>query len=231
MDRPMMYSPALMPSPFSRRMLVAVGAVLAIHAVVLYAFTSGLAGRIVHELPQIIQAEIVEPPPAKAQPIPPPPPQPQMAEPARPLIPPPQIDIRVPPQPHAITEVQRKIAPPKPVAVHPAPPAPAPAPVAKPAPIPPTPVRAVASTHTIPPYPPVSRRLGEDGAVLLALEVGADGRVQNATVMDSSGHHRLDEAAVAWVKTHWRYHPATRDGHAIAARTTVRIVFNLSSGA
>lgn len=230
MNRPMTYSPTLMPSYFSRRMLLAIGAVLLIHVALFYAFTSGLAGRVIHALPQIIQAEIVKPPPEKQHPTPLPPPKPQLAEPAMPTVPPPQINIRVPPPPRAITQVQRKIVAPKPVVTHPAQPAPAPAPVVKPAAIAPTSARAIEATHTIPPYPPVARRLGQEGTVLLALDIGPDGRVHNAAVLNSSGHNRLDDAAIAWVRAHWRYHPATRDGHPVAAHTTVRIVFNLSSG-
>ncbi|MBN8455252.1 MAG: energy transducer TonB [Candidatus Accumulibacter sp.] len=62
-----------------------------------------------------------------------------------------------------------------------------------------------------PMYPPHSRRLGETGQVLLRVELSEAGRVALATVERSSGHARLDEAALAAVRN-WRCIPARRNG-------------------
>lgn len=67
-----------------------------------------------------------------------------------------------------------------------------------------------------PPYPSVSRRLGETGKVVLRVELDETGRVSAAKVITSSGHPRLDEAALAAVRT-WRCQAAQRDGRAVRA--------------
>lgn len=67
-----------------------------------------------------------------------------------------------------------------------------------------------------PTYPPHSRRLGETGKVLLRVELSETGKVALATVERSSGHSRLDEAALAAVRT-WRCTPATRNGLQVRA--------------
>jgi len=67
-----------------------------------------------------------------------------------------------------------------------------------------------------PPYPTVSRRLGETGKVVLRVELDETGRVSAAKVVTSSGYPRLDEAALATVRT-WRCQPAQRDGQAVRA--------------
>lgn len=60
-----------------------------------------------------------------------------------------------------------------------------------------------------PAYPTQSRRLGEQGQVVLRVLVGADGAAQKAQVHQSSGHDRLDRAALSTVLT-WRYVPGKR---------------------
>lgn len=46
-----------------------------------------------------------------------------------------------------------------------------------------------------PEYPPISRRLGEEGEAIFLLSIRADGSVENARLEKSSGHERLDHAA------------------------------------
>lgn len=98
-------------------------------------------------------------------------------------------------------------------------------------PIPPpvivTPARAIMSTHTIPDYPPVSRRLAEQGTLRLRLAIGVNGVVEDAQVEASSGYKRLDEAAVQWVKAHWRYEPAMQGARPVASTATAQVIFAL----
>jgi protein TonB len=68
--------------------------------------------------------------------------------------------------------------------------------------------------RTPPPYPTLSRRLGETGKVVLRVELDEAGRVSAAQVITSSGYHRLDAAALAAVKA-WRCQPAQRGGQAV----------------
>lgn len=74
----------------------------------------------------------------------------------------------------------------------------------------------VCPKRTPPPYPPLSRRLGESGKVVLRVELDETGRVSAAQVISSSGFDRLDAAALAAVRT-WRCRPALRDGQAVRA--------------
>lgn len=67
-----------------------------------------------------------------------------------------------------------------------------------------------------PAYPPLSRRMGEEGKVLLRVELDEQGAVSAAHVATASGFPRLDEAALAAVKT-WRCTPARRDGQPVRA--------------
>lgn len=65
-----------------------------------------------------------------------------------------------------------------------------------------------------PPYPAVSRRMSEEGTVLLSVHILADGRVDDVKLKRSSGFSRLDESAIRTVR-HWRYVPARRNGKPI----------------
>jgi protein TonB len=50
-----------------------------------------------------------------------------------------------------------------------------------------------------PSYPPLSKRLGEQGKVVVRVLIGADGRPQKAELKRSSGYDRLDRAAIEYV--------------------------------
>ncbi|SCY69341.1 outer membrane transport energization protein TonB [Nitrosospira sp. Nl5] len=67
-----------------------------------------------------------------------------------------------------------------------------------------------------PAYPALSRRLGEEGKLVLRVELDESGRVKVAQVVDSSGFKRLDEAAMVAVKT-WRCNPPQRNGQPVRA--------------
>lgn len=67
-----------------------------------------------------------------------------------------------------------------------------------------------------PPYPRQSRQLGEEGKLTLKLELNESGRVKEVQVLNSSGYHRLDEAAIAAVKT-WRCNPPLQNGQPVRA--------------
>ncbi|MDP5142786.1 energy transducer TonB [Rheinheimera baltica] len=78
-------------------------------------------------------------------------------------------------------------------------------------------------------YPQLSRKLREQGTVVLQLTVLASGKVADVTVAQSSGYARLDKAALLAVQ-HWRYQPAQRGGQAIAYRYRQRLEFSLTEG-
>ena len=95
-----------------------------------------------------------------------------------------------------------------------------PAPVVPVAPVTPSP--AIAGSDRVPPklrsvdkppYPSQSIRAQEQGTTHLSVCVGANGRVNSASIAGSSGHARLDEAAVKWVRSA-RFTPGSIGGRA-----------------
>lgn len=196
----------------NRRLLIATSVVL-LHVGVLWALQSGLMRRAVEVIiPGEILSEFVSPPaPPAAQPQTPASPK-QQPQPPKPEVQP------APPLPPALTTPE-----PAPVVAAAAPAAPtAPAieaSVAAMAPAaPPAPARialpssdAAYLNNPKPSYPALSRRLGEQGKVVVRVLIGIDGRAHQAEVGSSSGYERLDQAALATVRN-WRYVPGTRNG-------------------
>ena len=81
--------------------------------------------------------------------------------------------------------------------------------------------------HNPPPaYPRMSRRMGEQGTVLLRVFINAEGRAEKAEIRSSSGYPRLDEAALETVQR-WRYVPGQRAGQPEAMWFNVPIRFVL----
>jgi protein TonB len=200
----MPYSPA---QPSSSR-FVGFGVVVLFHLGIVYALVTALSHRSVDVVHAPIETKIIEaaqPPPSE-----PPPPPPRLAPPPPVFVPPPEIHIERPPPPPqstAITTVTKE-----------KPPAPTPAPVAAPVPTPAPaePVRVQprldAGKSREPEYPPMSRRLGEQGSVILQVLVETDGRVIDSKLVESSGSERLDQAALSGVKSNYRFVPGSVDG-------------------
>lgn len=166
-------------------------------------------------------------PPAPVPPAAPPPPPPPRAAPA-PLPPAPLVTAVAPPEPGAAAFTAPPPEPaPAAVPEPAAPPAPA-APAAAPAPRL-VPISAVSYLEPPQPvYPRASRRLREQGEVLLRVEVGADGRAGQVRVHRSSGSPRLDEAALVAVRAA-RFRPYAENGVPLAVWTTVPIAFELEN--
>lgn len=219
------------PAPHSRRNIAIAAGVVMLHVGALYALQSGLLRRAVEVVvPVAIVSELITPPPPQPAPLPEvqpprpvvqPRPQPAPRKVAAPSSPAPQ---RVAPQPAAAPDLPP--APSAPTGVVAPQPAPtpieapvvaAPAPVAPPAPpAPPARVELPSSSaehlqNPQPAYPPMSRRLGEQGTVMLRVLIGTDGSVQEAELKQSSGFERLDRAALETVRK-WRFVPGKRGG-------------------
>ena len=77
-----------------------------------------------------------------------------------------------------------------------------------------------------PHYPPLSRRLKEQGKVLLNVYVNALGKVEKVEVEKSSGFDRLDDAAIKTVKN-WNFIAAKKDHQLVASTVQVPINFIL----
>lgn len=77
-----------------------------------------------------------------------------------------------------------------------------------------------------PAYPPLSRKLREEGRVLLRVRVDTSGHPAQVTLHASSGFTRLDERAADTVRR-WKFQPARQGGLPVEAWVIVPIQFSL----
>ena len=160
----------------------------------------------------ILVAPEPKPTPPPPKPVPPPP----KPEPKPVTKPEPKPVAKPTPKPTPKPEPVREIAQEPVQQATPAPVAP-PAPLvqqanpvqAAPAPITPPRTDAAHLNNPAPQYPALSRRLGEQGRVMLDVYILPDGSVGEIKLNRSSGFPRLDNAALQAVKT-WKYVPAKR---------------------
>jgi protein TonB len=214
-------------APLSKRFGPLAG-VAALHLVMFYAIYSGMASRVVEvALPKAVYVEFVAPTQPAAAPKPVAPKVVQLAPP--PLAPPPIVPVMIQtPNPNAITVPQaqpvpvEKPAAPTPVAVTVAA-APA-APAAGPRTLT-TGVEYIEAPQ--PDYPKMSKRLGEQGKVILRVLVDEKGKANQVTVQTSSGFARLDEAGrQAALRAHFK--PYMEDGRPVPVYVIVPLNFSLS---
>ncbi len=207
--------------------------VCAVHAAALYWVAQSLAHRAAPVTPPALIGMLVAPPQAVAEPVPLPveaQPKPVPKPVVRPWPTPPPVAApseravaAPPPEPPAPAPVEAA-----PVAAAPtAPPAPA-APAAEPAPVVPPRSDAAHLNNPAPVYPVVSRRLREQGRVLMDVYILPDGSVGEIKLKRSSGSARLDQAALDAVRQ-WRYLPARRGNEPIPYWYVQPLDFTLSS--
>ncbi len=189
------------------RRFISVGLVALLHVIIIYALASGLAAQMIQKLPDELKAEVVQEKAPEQEKLPPPPP-PDLTKPPPPFVPPPDIAIADTGPSNAITAVQSHVAP----------------------------VAAPQISSAVPvgrkhdceqDYPPVSRRLSEQGRVAIKFTIQEDGSVASVSVEKSSGFPRLDQAAQICVKE-WHYKPATQGGRPIATSTMVEVLYRLT---
>jgi protein TonB len=77
-----------------------------------------------------------------------------------------------------------------------------------------------------PAYPRLSKRMGEQGTVIVRVFIGLQGTAEQAEIRTSSGYDRLDKAALETVQR-WRYVPGKRHGNPEAMWFTVPVRFVL----
>jgi len=195
--------------PNNTRRMVGFGLVVLLHVVLIVAFKNGLEFSGIQKISIPMIATIIEPASEPQKPSPPPPPEmtkPNLAQP----------DIPVPELAPSETALEEPVANTDASA---------------------STDGAISATEakvdpshplTQPPYPPTSRRLGEQGTVQLLLYVQPNGRVSEAKVQRSSGFPRLDESAVNEAKRAWRFVPNTQGGTAVAGWCTIAIKFKLT---
>ena len=236
-------APSSMPRPplLPRNTAIAV-TVVALHVAGLWALQSGLLRRAVEMVvPAEVLVEFIEPARPVVEPPPPPAPKPR----PQPVPPAPRAPAPLPPAPLPValpnttpapdaptgTALPQPPAPPITAAVAPALPAPVPAPPAAPAPPAPPRIELPSSNadylnNPRPAYPPLSKRLGEQGKVVVRVFIEANGTASKAEIAQSSGFDRLDQTALDTVRR-WRYVPGKRAGVAEAMWFNVPINFVL----
>lgn len=218
--------------------LVAVAGALLLHAMAMFLIAAAPFDR--SSPPAVMQATliapqpmpVVEPEPVKEveriEPKPAKPvkrPQPRREEAALPQI------VAAADAPSPVSAAVPLPVPAEPVAVDAAP-----APVAAPsqtsaATIPPPPVslprfNADYLQNPAPAYPSLSKRLGEQGRVVLRVMVEANGLPSKVEVRTTSGFPRLDQAALEAVRN-WKFVPARRGDETVAAAVNVPIDFRV----
>jgi periplasmic protein TonB len=217
-------------SSSSSRWGITMGAVLLVHATLLYAIHQGMLQVPEAILPPMLISEVslVESPPAPQpqQPLVKPQPakrvervEPRVQPKVKPVVSPTVLHTRSPQAVDTVTPVAPQ--PPAPVVDKPAATA---APVvaqsavsdkgeAKAAPALELPSSDAAYLNNPnPPYPPMSQKLGEEGTVILRVFVQPDGRPGEVSIYKSSGFDRLDRSALETVKKHYRFVPGKRGG-------------------
>ena len=78
-----------------------------------------------------------------------------------------------------------------------------------------------------PDYPVSSRRLGEEGTVEIAVLINADGKIEQASILKSSGYDKLDKEAIKVIYS-WRFLPAKQAGISVRSTLVVPVIFDLS---
>ncbi|HEX4327636.1 MAG TPA: energy transducer TonB [Burkholderiales bacterium] len=208
--------------------LVGLIAVVALHVGVLALLLTYQPAREMLGLPKTVMVEFITPP---APPAPEPPkeqPKPREVEVVHKPVPvPKQVIATTSPAPSPMV-VEQPPEPPKPQppvqAAQPAPPAP-------PAPAAPAEPKVVSGVEYVrkpePVYPSMSRRLNEQGKVVLRVLINTQGKPENVQIRQSSGSPRLDEAArLAVLESLFK--PYIENGVPRAAIATIPINFSLS---
>jgi protein TonB len=224
----------------------ALGVVVALHAAVLFALAHYRTEFTPPKPP--IMVSIVAPEPAPEPPKPeitPPKPLPAAPKPVKKKVEPKPVKKPEPvpvvePEPQLVSNAPEPVPAPTVAAPEPAPPEPVaetppPQPVAAPQPpkaeqvmdeVDPPRFNADYLDNPAPRYPPLSRRLGEQGRVMLRVHVSADGKAMEVTLHKSSGFDRLDRSALETVKQ-WKFVPARQGDKPVSAWVIVPIQFNL----
>lgn len=194
---------------------VGIGLVIIIHIAAVYALYVSLNQRSLTVVHGPIQVSKIEE--EKAKETPPPPPPPPDFKPPPPYVPPPDINIAAPAPTNTTAITTTNVKP----VVAPPPPPPAPA-----APKVVVNARLDPADRTEPQYPAISKRLGEEGLVIVIVDVSPQGTAIDATIEKSSGFPRLDAAALELAKRK-RFIPGTEDGKPVASKCRYQYRFVL----
>jgi periplasmic protein TonB len=200
-------------SSYLSRRLVAFLAIIAVHAVVIWAFISGFANQGARYVETILQTNMIQTEKPKDLPPPPPPVDLKERPPVQVIAPDINITIPVEAPPPPITMVTTTPqAPPPPRAITPG-----------------TPVKPTFVPDVQDYYPEVSRRNGEEGRAIVKVCVNVAGKIDSVEVATATNHPLLDEAALKVAKA-FRFKPATSEGKPVASCANLPVKFELHAG-
>lgn len=192
-----------------------------IHAVLGYAFVTGLGMKYVKKAAEQLNVIDVkeEPPPPDEEP-PPPPPE-KKVEPPPVVAPPPIVQTPVAAPPIQTVRTPPPVFNPVPVAAPPPPPAPT---ISKAAGAKGDPAQWITSDD----YPASALRAEAEGTTAITWEINEAGRVENCRVTSSSGNKDLDEAACRAITRRGRYKPALdQAGNPMRSSQSRRVVWRI----
>ena len=222
--------------------------VIALHAAVIAVLASYRTEA--PEPPRPVMVSLITPEPAPEAPKPeitPPKPLPATPKPVKKKTEPKPVKKPEPvvqPEPQLVSKAPENVPAPSVEPPAPTPPAPAPAPEIAPPPqpevaqaAPPAPAEedppvdpprfnADYLDNPAPGYPSLSRRMGEEGRVLLRVHVAAGGTAKSVVLHKSSGYDRLDQVALNTVRK-WKFVPARQGDKPVDAWVIVPIQFSL----
>ena len=218
------------------------GVVLLLHLLLAWGLWQPTPAPLQLPQPEVVSVRWLAEPPAPTPAATPAPPVAVRQPPPPPVVQPPVVQQAAKPRPVATKPKVKSSPPPKavnrprPVPVEPPQTAclmPTAAPTsAQPVPTPAVPplrepqYQSASLRNPAPSYPPLSRRFGEQGEVMLRVLVSPAGEALQVELLASSGHRRLDEAARKMVAK-WRFIPAQRGQEKIQAWVRVPVVFQL----
>lgn len=184
--------------------LIGLVGVVALHGVLLWLLVSGLGQSAIKIVSAPMEAWVVEETPAEPE-APPPPPEIPLPEVVVPL---PEVAV-VTPAEAPVTAITAAVVPVDQLR-------------------PPSNEAKPAVGNRRPDYPASSRRLGQEGTVVLLLFVNTDGKVTDAKIEKSSGFQRLDDSAVKEALKSWRFQPPTEGGKPVTAWQRFAVTFRLT---
>jgi len=202
------------PGLFSGTRGAALIAVIILHIGIVWAFYTGLAGKLIQKvIPPVEIAQIDKPKDVDK----PPPPPPKLEE-IKPYVPPPEfVDIQAPQQETTAITQTTTVQRPAPVVQ-----APPPRPGTPPRMDPKHPLKIGEEW-----YPDASKRANEEGRCVVQVTVASDGTIKSESLQSSSGFPRLDDACLKAVHGQ-RMIPATEDGKAVEKTASLPIVWKLT---
>ena len=188
-------------------------AVILLHLLLGYALVNGLGAKLVQVIIPPVEIAQIDKPKVDDKPPPPPP----KIEEVKPFVPPPEVvDIQAEAAPvNAITATTSVNRPPPPVA--------APKAIARTS-IKPDPRHPLKIGEDY--YPDASKRNNEEGTCRVQIHVASSGTITDASIQQTSGFPRLDEACLKAVKGQ-RMLPATEDGKPVDTVAVLPITWKL----